>query len=100
MEAVEMAHGQPINLQDQFLNRVRSEGMGVSIYLVNGVQLKGNVVGFDKFTIILETQGKQQLVFKHAVTTVLPSRGLKDFMKEALANSKDQQGGEEAEEEE
>ncbi|MBQ1511668.1 MAG: RNA chaperone Hfq [Selenomonadaceae bacterium] len=63
-----------INLQDSFLNQVRKENVAVSIHLVNGFQLKGNVKGFDNFTIVLESMGKQQLVYKHAVSTITPSR--------------------------
>lgn len=61
-----------INLQDAFLNQVRKENIPVTIYLVNGFQLKGMVRGFDNFTIILEFDGKQQMVYKHAVSTITP----------------------------
>lgn len=64
-----------INLQDMFLNQVRKEGIGVTIYLVGGVQLRGNVRGFDAFTVLLDTPGKPtQLVYKHAITSVVPTR--------------------------
>ncbi len=63
-----------INLQDSFLNQVRKENTAVSIHLVNGFQLKGNVKGFDNFTVILESMGKQQLVYKHAISTITPVR--------------------------
>ena len=61
-----------INLQDSFLNHVRKENLTVTIYLVNGFQLRGLVRGFDNFTIIIENDGKQQLVYKHAVSTISP----------------------------
>ncbi len=61
-----------INLQDSFLNHVRKENLSVTIYLVNGFQLRGLVRGFDNFTIIIENDGKQQLVYKHAVSTISP----------------------------
>ncbi len=62
-----------INLQDVFLNQVRKERIGVTIYLVNGFQLKGMVKGFDNFTVILEDVTKiQQLVYKHAISTISP----------------------------
>ena len=61
-----------INLQDSFLNHVRKENLAVTIYLVNGFQLRGLVRGFDNFTIIVENDGKQQLVYKHAVSTISP----------------------------
>ncbi len=67
--------GKTINLQDMFLNQVRKEGIGVTIYLMGGVQLRGQVRGFDAFTVMLDTPGKPtQLVYKHAVTSIVPSR--------------------------
>jgi host factor-I protein len=63
-----------INLQDVFLNQVRKEHIGVTIYLTNGFQLKGYVKGFDNFTVVLDTDGKQQLVYKHAISTVSPMK--------------------------
>ena len=65
-----------INLQDSFLNQVRKENVPVIIYLVNGFQLRGAVRGFDNFTVIIENDGKQQLVYKHAISTVTPFRPL------------------------
>lgn len=67
---------QQINLQDFFLNQVRKEGIPVTIYLVNGFQLKGTLRGFDNFTVILESEGKQQMVYKHAISTVMPLKAL------------------------
>lgn len=67
-----------INLQDGFLNQVRKEGVIVTIYLVNGFQVRGIVRGFDNFTIILENDGKHELVYKHAVSTIIPAKAL-DF---------------------
>lgn len=64
-----------MNLQDLFLNQVRKENVPVTIYLVSGVQLKGLVRGFDAFTLILESPGKPaQLVYKHAMASVVPAR--------------------------
>ncbi len=63
-----------INLQDGFLNQVRKDNIPVTIYLVNGYQLKGVVRGFDNFTVILDFEGKQQMVYKHAISTVMPMR--------------------------
>lgn len=65
-----------INLQDSFLNQVRKESIPVTIYLVNGFQLKGTVRGFDNFTIILEFEGKVQMVYKHAISTISPLKTL------------------------
>lgn len=67
--------GKSINLQDMFLNQVRKEGIGVTIYLSNSVQLRGHVKGFDAFTLLLETPGKPtQLVYKHAIASIVPAR--------------------------
>ena len=65
-----------INLQDSFLNQVRKENVPVIIYLVNGFQLRGAVKGFDNFTVIIENEGKQQLVYKQAISTITPFRAL------------------------
>ena len=63
---------QSINLQDVFLNQVRKEKLAVTIYMTNGFQLKGVVKGFDNFTVVLDSDGKQQLIYKHAISTVSP----------------------------
>lgn len=64
----------PINLQDLFLNQIRKDNIPVTIYLVNGFQLKGLVKGFDNFTVVLDFEGKQQMVYKHAISTIMPFR--------------------------
>lgn len=63
-----------INQQDTFLNLVRKEAVPVTVYLVNGFQLRGIVRGFDQFTVVLENEGRQMLVYKHALSTIAPSR--------------------------
>jgi host factor-I protein len=60
------------NLQDAFLNQVRKDKILVTIFLVNGFQIKGLVRGFDNFTVVVELDGRQQLVYKHAISTVAP----------------------------
>lgn len=68
---------QAINLQDVFLNQIRKEHIPVTIYLVSGYQLKGTVKGFDNFTIVLENESKQQqLVYKHAISTISPAKSI------------------------
>ena len=62
-----------MNVQDFFLNYVRKENIPVVIYLVNGFQIRGLVRGFDNFSVIIENEGKQQLVYKHAVSTISPA---------------------------
>ncbi len=74
-----------INLQDTFLNQVRKENIGVMIYLIGGVQLRGNVRGFDSFTILLDSPGKPtQLVYKHAITSIVPMRPIQNLYTEAM----------------
>lgn len=63
-----------MNLQDVFLNQVRRESVQITVFLTNGFQLKGMVKGFDSFTIIFESEGKQQLLYKHAISTMIPQR--------------------------
>lgn len=64
----------PWNLQDAFLNQVRKENVPITVYLVNGYQLKGYVKAFDSFTVMIEADGKQHLVYKHALSTLSPQR--------------------------
>ncbi|MEP0765563.1 MAG: RNA chaperone Hfq [Fimbriimonadia bacterium] len=69
-----------INLQDMFLNQCRKEGIGVTVYLIGGVQLRGLVRGFDAFTVLLDSPGKPtQLVYKHAVTSIVPARPISGY---------------------
>ena len=67
---------QPVNIQDQFLNQLRKESIPVTVFLLNGFQLRGHVKSFDNFTVILDTDGKQQLVYKHAISTFSPQRNV------------------------
>ena len=62
-----------INLQDVFLNQARKEKIAVTIFLTNGYQFKGTVRGFDSYVVILDVDGKQQLVYKHAISTIVPA---------------------------
>ncbi len=74
-----------LNLQDTFLNQARKENIGVTIYLVNSVQLRGNVRGFDAFTILLDSPGKAtQLIYKHSVTSIVPMRPIQNLYTEAM----------------
>lgn len=77
-----------INLQDSFLNQVRKESTPVVIYLMNGFQLRGWVKGFDNFTIIIENEGKQQMVYKHAISTIAPFRPQPGNFNEKFNNDK------------
>ncbi|MCR6515769.1 MAG: RNA chaperone Hfq [Clostridium sp.] len=62
------------NLQDIFLNGARKNKIPVEVYLTNGYKLKGFVKGFDNFTVVLDCDGNQMLVYKHAVTTITPAK--------------------------
>ena len=65
-----------LNLQDLVLNTARKERMTVTVFLMNGFQFKGIVRGFDSFVVIIETEGKQQMIYKHAISTVVPPKNL------------------------
>lgn len=67
---------QQINIQDHFLNQIRKDNIPVIIYLVNGFQIRGVVKAFDNFTIIVESEGKQQMVYKHAISTFTPMKNV------------------------
>lgn len=67
---------QSINIQDQFLNQLRKDGSSVTVFLLNGFQLRGQIKGFDNFTVLFESEGKQQLVYKHAISTFAPQRNV------------------------
>lgn len=65
-----------INIQDTFLNQLRKENIPVTIFLVNGFQIRGSIKAFDNFTVVVDTDGKQQMLFKHAISTVTPQRNV------------------------
>ena len=66
-----------INLQDTILKEVRREKIPVTLFLMNGFQLRGVVTGYDSFVVVLNTDGKQQMIYKHAISTLVPVRPLK-----------------------
>lgn len=65
-----------INIQDTFLNQLRKESVPVTVYLTNGFQIRGQVRAFDNFTIVIDSEGKQQMIYKHAISTFTPSRNV------------------------
>lgn len=69
----EKAGGKPQNLQDAFLNHLRREKTSVTMFLVKGVKLQGIITWFDNFSILLRRDGQAQLVYKHAISTIMPS---------------------------
>ena len=66
-----------INLQDAILNEVRKERVPVTLFLMNGFQLRGTVTGLDSVVVVLVTDGKQQMIYKHAISTLAPMKPLK-----------------------
>ena len=60
------------NLQDIFLTKARKQGVPLTVFLVNGFQMRGIVTGFDAFVILLQSDGKQQMIYKHAISTIAP----------------------------
>ena len=64
------------NIQDSFLNTARKERHNITIYLVSGVKLTGRIRSFDKYSVVLETSNQEQLIFKHAISTVVMARGV------------------------
>jgi|SRR5271165_3163788 len=62
------------NIQDTFLNTARKERLNITVYLVSGVKLTGRIRSFDKYSVVLETSNQEQLIFKHAISTVVMGR--------------------------
>ena len=62
------------NLQDIFLTQARRERRNVTMFLMNGFQMRGYITGFDAFTVVLNSDGKQQIIYKHAISTIVPER--------------------------
>ena len=62
-----------INLQEAILKEVRRDKVPVTLFLMNGFQMRGVITGFDAFVILLQSEGKQQMIYKHAVSTIIPS---------------------------
>lgn len=69
--------GRTINIQDGFLNQLRRDNVPVTIYLVNGVQIKGCIKSFDNFTVMIESDGRQMMVYKHALSTIAPNLSIR-----------------------
>ena len=78
-----MAADKAQNLQDTFLNQVRKQKTPLTIFLVNGVKLQGVITWFDNFCVLLRRDGLSQLVYKHAISTVMPSQPIQLFDDEA-----------------
>ena len=74
-----MASDNRQNLQDTFLNHVRKNKVSVTIFLVNGVKLQGVITWFDNFCVLLRRDGQSQLVYKHAISTIMPGAPIQLF---------------------
>lgn len=66
----------PVNIQDVYLNQLRKNNIYVTVFLLNGFQLKGIIKSYDNFTVLVETDGKQQLIYKHAISTFSPAKAV------------------------
>lgn len=62
------------NLQDAFLNQVRRDKTNLTVFLMNGFQMHGVIRGYDGFTVVLDSDGRQQLIYKHAISTIIPPK--------------------------
>ena len=76
------------NLQDLFLNEARRKNVQLTVFLVNGFQMRGTVRSFDSFTVALLSEGKEQLIYKHAISTVSPARRLELSLDESSAEER------------
>ena len=65
-----------MNLQDAFLNQARKERLNVTMFLMNGFQMRGTIMGFDAFVVVLDSEGRQQVIYKHAISTIAPLRNV------------------------
>ncbi len=67
----------PINLQEAILKEVRRDKVPVTLFLMNGFQLRGTITGYDSFVVVLVSEGKQQMIYKHAISTLAPMKPVK-----------------------
>ena len=70
-----------VNIQDAFLNKIRQEGTEVTLNLINGFKITGRISGFDKFAIVVENNNQQQMIFKHAISTITSVRRFRNTPK-------------------
>ncbi|MCK5547299.1 MAG: RNA chaperone Hfq [Rhodospirillaceae bacterium] len=84
-----MASERSQNVQDVFLNYIRKQKTSVTVFLVNGVKLQGIVTWFDNFSVLLRRDGHTQLVYKHAISTIMPSTPVQLFEQEEVIEDQD-----------
>jgi len=75
------------NLQDIFLNHARKTKVQLTVFLVNGFQLRGTVTGFDNYTVVLDSDGKQDLIYKHAISTIMPAHHISLMSSESVTET-------------
>ena len=75
------------NIQDTFLNTARKERTNITIYLLSGVKLTGRIRSFDKYSVVLETGNQEQLIFKHAISTIAMGRGMHGHVERPASTS-------------
>ena len=63
-----------VNLQDLFLLRAREDRLNVTVFLMNGFQMRGIITGYDPFVVVLDSEGRQQIIYKHAISTLVPAQ--------------------------
>ena len=85
-----------VNFQELMLNYLRKESVPVVMHLLNGAELRGHLKGFDNFTLVLESEGKYQLIYKHAVASVVPLEPIPDLFEPALRELAVARSGEDA----
>ncbi|GBF78235.1 RNA-binding protein Hfq [Paenibacillus sp. 598K] len=76
-----------INIQDTFLNQLRKDSVPVTVYLTNGFQIRGVIKAFDNFTIVIDSEGRQQMVYKHAISTFTPQRNVSLMQQDQSSDS-------------
>jgi host factor-I protein len=70
-----------LNMQDTFLNIARQERRPVTVFLMNGFQFRGHITGFDSFVVLMDVEGRQNMIYKHAISTVIPQGNISLFPK-------------------
>lgn len=81
------------NIQDSFLNNARKDKIVLTIYLMSGVKLSGRIKSFDKYSLVLETNNQEQLIFKHAISTVVTQKAVHSYAANSQAQATSASGG-------
>ena len=81
------------NIQDSFLNNARKDKIVLTIYLMSGVKLSGRIKSFDKYSLVLETNNQEQLIFKHAISTVVTQKAMHSYAGNSPVTAQSAAGG-------